>query len=166
MANNPEVQGKVQDELDRVCGSWEPTTDDRELLPYTEATILEIMRIRAIFQNVLFHRTSKDQTLGGYFFPKGKFCIMPQIHLHHNEKVFPLSNSEKFDPEHFFKNCKFESHPQVILFGTGKKRCLGEALAKVSTFVYFTSTQAEAGIWGQEAKRRHGLRPDYRDLPL
>ncbi len=139
MVNNPDCQAKVQEELDRVCGCREPSTSDRPNLPYTEATIWEIFRVGAILPMALPHKTTKDMNLHGYFLPKGT-VVMPQVHLvHENPKEFP--NPEKFDPTRFIKNGVFEPHPHVINFSVGKRRCLGEALAKVSVFcpIYLSS---------------------------
>lgn len=41
----PDAQSKAQAEIDRVVGRDRlPTLDDRSMLPYTEALILELMR--------------------------------------------------------------------------------------------------------------------------
>jgi cytochrome P450 family 2 subfamily J len=44
MAKYPEIQNKVQAELDQVCGTQTPSYTDRTSLPYTEATITEVYR--------------------------------------------------------------------------------------------------------------------------
>ena len=136
MANYPNVQAKIQAELKTVCGSRDSHTNDRPSLPYTEAVILETMRLRAVLPMALVHTTSKETTLNGYNVPKGTL-LLPQLHLvHSNPLDFP--NPTKFDPDRFIKDGCFTPHPKMIPFGYGKRRCLGEALAKVSVFVYFT----------------------------
>ena len=40
----PDVQEKVFEEIDRVFGGRDPSYADREQLPYTNATILEVSR--------------------------------------------------------------------------------------------------------------------------
>jgi 26-hydroxylase len=45
MLHNPEVQAKIQEELDAVVGRKRlPNLSDAPFLPYTEATICEILR--------------------------------------------------------------------------------------------------------------------------
>lgn len=45
MALNPEVQTRVQDELDKVLGhDYLPTIADKSKLPYVDAVIKEVMR--------------------------------------------------------------------------------------------------------------------------
>lgn len=49
MLRNPRVAKAVQEELDQVVGRNRlPTLRDREFLPYTEATILEVLRISSV----------------------------------------------------------------------------------------------------------------------
>ena len=135
MANHPDVQAKVQAELDQVCGSRDATCEDKPMLDYTEATLLELMRLRPVLPMALVHTAAKDTTLNGYFVPKGTF-LLPQLHLaHQNPNHFP--NPTQFNPDRFMKDGKFRPSPYCIPFGYGKRRCLGEALAKVSVFVFF-----------------------------
>ena len=47
LAKEPQVQLTIQEEIDRVLGSKELTISDRTLLPYTEATIFEAIRLIA-----------------------------------------------------------------------------------------------------------------------
>ena len=45
MAMNHDIQQKVQAEIDAVIGTRVPTYNDRNRMPYTQATILEILRL-------------------------------------------------------------------------------------------------------------------------
>ncbi len=138
MVNNPEVQVKVQQELDQVLGARIPSYGDRESLPYTEATIHEIMRIQTLVPMALPHMTSKDMDLDGFFLPRGTF-IFPQLQMvHENPAVF--QGPHNFDPARFLDpiDGSFVLHPNWIPFGVGRRRCTGEALARVSVFLFFT----------------------------
>lgn len=53
----PEVQSRIHEELDRVIGpSRTPCWEDRTQLPYTWATMMEIMRITTILPLNIAHR--------------------------------------------------------------------------------------------------------------
>ena len=48
MLEYPEVQRKVHEELDQILGNSSPTFEDRGKLVYTEATIMEAMRLYGV----------------------------------------------------------------------------------------------------------------------
>jgi len=56
MITNPEVQTKVQQEIDDVLGDRPPSLDDRGRLVFTEATIMEIQRLGSIAPMAVPHR--------------------------------------------------------------------------------------------------------------
>ena len=67
-----QITFQCQKELDRALGS-EPRDVDTELrskCPYTEATIMETMRLHPIFPVGLIHATLKDIDFRGYKIPK------------------------------------------------------------------------------------------------
>ena len=37
------------------------------------------------------------------------------------------------------EDIKFQAHPRVIPYGVGKRRCLGEVLARMSLYKFFTA---------------------------
>ena len=93
MINNPDVQRKAQEEIDRVIGTDRlPLLSDRGSLPYVEALIKEVARwhptaptgtlmcSRQGSQSTIFagvpRRASRDDVYEGYFIPKGT-VIMP-----------------------------------------------------------------------------------------
>jgi cytochrome P450 len=75
MINFPDVQRKVQEELDRVVGLAAVKFGDRTRLPYTEATILEIFRFANYIPFLLPHKTTEDVTFEGYHIPKSEFVL-------------------------------------------------------------------------------------------
>ena len=71
MVNNPDVQEKVQSELDQVVGHGKlPNYSDRAKLPYTSATLLEVQRISSVVPLSLPHSTICDTKLLDYDIPK------------------------------------------------------------------------------------------------
>jgi cytochrome P450 len=72
MANNPDIQKKVQEELDRVLLDGRlPSLRDKADLPYTEAVIQELQRLSAVAPQIIPHETLDDVTLSGFLIPKG-----------------------------------------------------------------------------------------------
>jgi len=64
------VQERLWKEIDsQVPRERLPSLADRSLMPFVEATILEVMRVRTVVPRSLTHQTSCDTTVGGYFIP-------------------------------------------------------------------------------------------------
>ena len=68
----PEMQRKVQNEIDEVVGhDREVRFEDKINLPYTDAVINEVRRIATPFPMTPPRIASKDLIIGGYKIPKG-----------------------------------------------------------------------------------------------
>lgn len=134
MAKYPDIQKKVQQELNQIQGTI--TLADRQSTPYTEATLLEVQRLSQILPLSLIHAATKDTTLGGYNIPRGT-QIMPHIGMvMMDDKVFP--KPKNFEPRRYLNDGQFVHNPQVIPFGIGRRRCLGETLARAEIYLFFT----------------------------
>ncbi|KAJ7584337.1 cytochrome P450 [Mycena floridula] len=76
MARYPEIQEKVQAEMDAVVGRDRlPSFEDRAQLPYLEALSKEVMRHHPAVPSGLPHCTTEDDIHDGYFIPKGSIII-------------------------------------------------------------------------------------------
>ncbi|XP_037554094.1 cytochrome P450 2J6 [Nematolebias whitei] len=139
MAKYPEIQEKVQAEIDRVIGqSRQPCMEDRANLPYTDAVIHEIQRMANIAPLSLPHATNKEVQLGGYTIPKGVLIIpnLASVLFDETEWETPFT----FNPGHFLnKEGKFVKPAAFIPFSAGKRLCLGENLARMELFLFFVS---------------------------
>ena len=71
MCLHPEIQRKVQNELDEIVGSDIPKPSSKYNLPYLEATLLEVQRYGSIVSLGLAHCAAEDTTLASYNIPKG-----------------------------------------------------------------------------------------------
>ncbi|KAM4574935.1 cytochrome P450 2J6-like [Fundulus diaphanus] len=139
MAKYPEIQEKVQAEIDRVIGqSRQPCMEDRANLPYTDAVIHEILRMGNIVPLALPHSTNKEVRLGGYTIPTGVLIIPNLASVLFDEKEWESPST--FNPGHFLNaEGKFTRNAAFIPFSAGKRLCLGENLARMELFLFFTS---------------------------
>eukprot|EP00058_Branchiostoma_floridae_P027849 XP_002613340.1 hypothetical protein BRAFLDRAFT_68307 [Branchiostoma floridae] len=64
------THSQAQEELDAVVGESLPTLSHRSQLPYVNACLLEVMRIRTLIP-VTIHATTQDVEVQGYDIPKG-----------------------------------------------------------------------------------------------
>ncbi|XP_066533312.1 cytochrome P450 2K1-like isoform X1 [Hoplias malabaricus] len=138
MAKYPHVQDQVQKEIDRVIGGRQARMEDRKDLPYTNAVIHEIQRIANIVPMSLPHTTTCDVHFQGYFIKKGT-CVIPLLtSVLRDENEWKSPNT--FNPEHFLDDKgQFVKRESFLPFSAGHRVCVGESLAKMELFLFFTS---------------------------
>ncbi|XP_076874337.1 cytochrome P450 2J2-like [Brachyhypopomus gauderio] len=139
MMKFPEIQEKVQAEIDRVIGqSRQPCMADRPNMPYTDAVIHEIQRMGNILPLNVPRCTYNDTTLGGYFIPKGTQIIPNLTSVLFDETQWKSPHS--FDPQNFLNPQGEFIKPEAFLpFSAGKRICPGESLTRMELFLFFTS---------------------------
>lgn len=139
LLHNPDVVAKIQDELNNVVGTTRlPTLDDQPSLPYTEATICEVLRRSNVVPLGTPHSTTTDTYVGEYFIPAGTTVLSNLYSCHMNPKYWP--DPEKFDPTRFLDAEGRVFKPKAFMpFGVGRRMCLGEVLARSEIFLFITS---------------------------
>ncbi|XP_063057758.1 cytochrome P450 2J2-like [Engraulis encrasicolus] len=139
MINYPDIQRKVQEEIDRMVGSSrQPSVADRENMPYTDAVIHETQRFGNILPFNLGRRATKDTHVGNYTIPKGTTVIGTLTSILFDETEWETPHT--FNPGHFLDaEGKFRRRENFLPFSTGKRVCLGEQLARMELFLFFTS---------------------------
>ncbi|XP_066548419.1 cytochrome P450 2J4 isoform X3 [Amia ocellicauda] len=139
MAKYPEIQEKVQDEIDGVIGQErQPSMDDRPSMPYTYAVIHEIQRCANILPSTPPRVCTKDTTIAGYDIPKGVVVVPMLMPILFDKSEY--QTADRFNPEHFLeKEGKFVKRDNFMPFSIGKRVCPGEQLARMELFLFFTS---------------------------
>ncbi|KAM3930495.1 cytochrome P450 2K1-like [Leptodactylus fuscus] len=138
MMKYPEIQQKVQNEIERVIGSAQPHTEHRKQMPYTDAVIHEIQRFGDIIPANVPRVASEDVSFRGYFIPKGT-VVFPLLHSALRDKTY-FKKPNDFYPEHFLDSSgNFLKNEAFIPFSIGKRSCAGETLAKMELFLFFTT---------------------------
>ncbi|XP_045854548.1 cytochrome P450 2U1 isoform X1 [Meles meles] len=139
MSLNPDVQEKVQEEIERVIGADRvPSLTDKARMPYTEATIMEVQRLTVVVPLAIPHMTSEKTVLQGYTIPKGTVILPNLWSVHRDPAIW-----EK--PDDFYPNRFLDDQGQLIKketfipFGIGRRVCMGEQLAKMELFLMFVS---------------------------
>ena len=126
LAQHPEIEAKLLDELNTVLGGRKPTMADIPLLKYTSMIIKEAMRIYAPAWLLTGREPIEDVEIGGYKIKKGSLVYISPYILHHDPRFF--DDPETFRPERFVDE-KAISRFAYIPFGTGPRVCIGQSLA-------------------------------------
>ncbi|GJQ71364.1 CYP306A1 [Trypoxylus dichotomus] len=142
MANYPQIQKKLQEEIDQIVGSRRISIDDMNNMPYTEACLAEIQRIRSVVPTGIPHGALEDIEIEGYRIPKGTMIVPLQWAIHMNEETW--KDPEDFEPSRFLnEEGRFVKDEALIPFQTGKRMCVGDELAKIILFLFTTSVLQE-----------------------
>ncbi|KAL0954892.1 hypothetical protein HGRIS_003825 [Hohenbuehelia grisea] len=142
MAMHPHVQKKAQAELDSVIGAVPdrlPDFSDRDVLSYTQALVLELLRWNMVAPAGVPHACTEDNVYEGYLIPKGSLVIASSWSLSRDPTVYPEPNG--FNPGRFLKDGKINpdmKDPRTYCFGFGRRICPGRHFAENSLWSIVT----------------------------
>ncbi|CAD1470481.1 unnamed protein product, partial [Heterotrigona itama] len=131
-----DVQAKVYDEINRVIGKDAyPSLSDKDRLPYLKAVLAEVSRLANIGPTSIPHRAIMDSNLLGFEIKKN-YTLLANLKSVHMDKEH-WGDPEVFRPERFIdENGEFINDSWLIPFGLGRRKCLGETLAKNTVFLF------------------------------
>jgi cytochrome P450 len=140
---HPEVQDRIQAELDCCVaaaggGRQQITIADRPRLPYVEATLHEVWRYCHVVPVQPPRHVRQELSLGKYSIPPGTALLYNTYSLHMDEAYW--GDPHRFRPERFLTNQgTFAADERIFPFGIGRRRCLGESLARMENFLFFAN---------------------------
>ncbi|XP_037701673.1 cytochrome P450 2D17-like isoform X2 [Choloepus didactylus] len=160
MILHPDVQGRVQNEIDEVIGRGRrPEMVDQGRMPFTTAVIHEVQRFGDIIPLGIPHMTSRDTEIQGFLIPKGTQLILNLSSVLKDETVW--EKPFRFHPEHFLDAQGHFVKPEAFMpFSAGRRACLGEPLARMELFLFFTCLLQRFSFSvpaGQPQPSDHGL---------
>lgn len=137
MVRHPEIQQKIHNEIDKVLGDAQlPTLSDKSQLSYVEAVLLEVARFFHIVPTSGPRRVLETTTLSGYTIPKNT-TILIGLHSVQMDDDYWI-DPKTFRPDRFLdENNKITNIERFVAFGQGKRKCLGENLARSCLFTFF-----------------------------
>jgi len=137
MARYPNVQERIQEELDQVVGMGRRAQlSDRNALPFTCAVVLEIQRYASILPLGVSHVSDVDLSLGDLSIPSGTRVGLIMSELLKGDH---WGDGHNFRPDRFLdEEGKCKTDEWLVPFSIGRRQCLGESLAKAELFLFFT----------------------------
>jgi cytochrome P450 len=173
LAQNPRVEAKLHEELDRVLDGRAPTVDDLPNLRYTGQIITESLRLYPPAWGMA-RVAIEDTEIAGYQIPKGCGVSLAQWVVHRDPRWFeaPLEfRPERWEGDLLKRIPRFAYFP----FGGGPRQCIGNNFAVMeATLLLATLAQQfrislvpgreiipaasitlrpKTGIWGKIEKR-------------
>ncbi|XP_057230319.1 cytochrome P450 2G1-like isoform X3 [Malurus melanocephalus] len=139
LMRHPHIEEKVFKEISAVVGSGRaPAIADRSQMPFTEATIHEIQRCSDLIPMNVPHRVTRDTEFRGFLIPRGTDVYPLLSSVLNDAKSF--KNPQNFDPGNFLdEKGQFQRNEAFLPFSAGKRLCLGEGLARMELFLFFTT---------------------------
>lgn len=127
LSGNPEVEGRLHEELDRVLEGRPATADDVPKLDYTRRVFTESMRLYPPAYG--FGRQAlEEHVLAGYHIRKGDTIVVSPYITQRDPEYF--SDPESFDPDRWLpERAKDIPKNAYFPFGGGVRKCIGEPFA-------------------------------------
>jgi cytochrome P450 len=166
LAKHPDVEARLQAELDVALAGRLPSVDDLPRLSYAEMVLAEAMRLYPPAYAV-GRWSLEDHAFGPYEIPKHSVVLTSQWVMHRDARFFP--EPERFDPGRWTPEAratrpKFSYYP----FGGGNRVCIGEGFAWMEGVLVLATLAQQwrlrlapgyrAGTWPVVTLRpRHGM---------
>jgi cytochrome P450 len=157
LAQHPDVETRMQAELDAVLGDRQPTAEDSTRLVYTRAVLAESMRLYPPAWT-LGRKPLEDVALGGYRIRRHSLVLLSQWVVHRDPRWWP--DPERFDPARWAPEAP-GTRPKLAYFpfGAGTRVCIGEAFAWMEGLIVLATI---ARRWRLRPVPGHAVSP----LPL
>lgn len=121
LARHPEVQTRLQAEVDSVLAGGPLRAEHLPRLELAEAVVTETLRMYPT--GWLFTRTTvQDTMLRGYLIPEGTAIVLSPLVIHFRGDLY--DNPDRFDPDRWLNETR-PPRETYVPFGVGPRVCLG-----------------------------------------
>ncbi|KAM7331743.1 hypothetical protein ACRRTK_008451 [Alexandromys fortis] len=165
LATHPDVQKKLQHEIDSVLPNKAPPTYEALVkLEYLDMVLNETLRLYPVGYR-LNRVSKKNAEINDVFIPKGTRVCIPIFVLHRDPKYW--SKPEEFCPERFSKKNKDAINPYVYMpFGNGPRNCIAMRFALITMKLAVVKILQNFSVEPcEETQKAHqGCRFTYRNI--
>ncbi|KAG6377465.1 cytochrome P450 [Boletus reticuloceps] len=142
LARYPDVQEKLQKELDEALGASDDavtTYEQVKRLPYLDAVINEALRIHSTSAIGLPRVVPEGGlTIDGVHFPQGAVLSVPTYTIHRDKKAWG-DDVDVFRPERWFERDHATIQKAFNPFSFGPRACVGRNLASMELLIIVSS---------------------------
>jgi len=130
LSQHPEVEARLQDEIDRVLNGRRPTQQDVPQLAYTRQVIEETMRLYPPVSSLPARQALADDEICGRPIRQGSFVGIHPWVVHRHRALW--EDPERFDPDRFTPD-RVAARPRFayLPFGAGPRICIGAGFAMI-----------------------------------
>ena len=127
LANAPDVEARLHDEVDSVLAGRLPTVADLPRLRVVEQVVTEAMRLYPPAW-IIGRRAIGEYRVGNYVLPPRTIVLLSPYVLHRDARYF--AEPDRFMPQRWTPEFRQALPPFAYFpFGGGARRCIGEAFA-------------------------------------
>jgi cytochrome P450 len=137
LAQHPEAERRLHDELQTTLGRQLAAYDDLPRLAYTSSVLSESLRLYPASW-IITRRAIHDHEVGGTHIPTGALVLLSQYLVHRDGRFFPSPLS--FRPERWAPP-EQSSRPKLAYFpfGAGPRSCIGQGFAMMEGVLLLAS---------------------------
>jgi len=126
LAIHPEVQKKIQEEIDEYGLSEEPSYDEIHKLKYLDAAVKESFRVYPLAARAVSRECMESVTVGDIEIEKGVEIAADVYSIHFSKEIWG-EDAEMYNPDRWLTGEK--RHPMAWMpFGAGPRTCIGMKL--------------------------------------
>ncbi|XP_061182630.1 cytochrome P450 1A2-like [Saccostrea echinata] len=162
LVDYPEIQNKIQNEIDDIIGEREAHINDRSSCPFTEAVILETLRYISHVPLSILHYTLEDCTIRGHLVPKGTRILTNLWTVHHSDEwddPFVFRPARFLDDSGLLLPATHQTRKRLLVFGFGKRSCIGEVFAKNRIFLFLATLMQTCTVTKPSGQSTSNLDP-------
>jgi cytochrome P450 len=130
LSQHPQIQERVQHEIDAVLAGRSPQGSDYRSLTYVEQVLNESMRLFPPAW-MIDRRVVDKYEVAGYTLPADSIVVVSPYVIHRDPRFF--TDPARFDPDRWTEDAR-SARPRYAYFpfGAGTRQCIGEAFARMS----------------------------------
>ncbi len=128
LAQHPDIERRLQQEVDAVVGAGDPSWEHVPDLKLANSILTEAMRLFPPGW-MLTRRTSDNCELGGHLIPADTDVIYSPYILQHRGDLFP--DPDRFDPDRWTGEPARLPRGALVAFSGGARKCVGDNFAMV-----------------------------------
>lgn len=130
LTKHPQVTERIRNEVDRICRGSQLSYDLVQNLPYTQAVVMESLRLHPPIPNTFRLAKNDDRLPDGTKIPAGSIVSYSISTINRSETIW--TDPDRFEPNRFFQDQSEPSQFNFPTFNGGPRICPGKATCLIA----------------------------------